>query len=438
MKLFKKASALFIVIVLVMLLALIGCQAISTGTDAKTTAGVETKTGEANTQTEPVVKTIKIGAIFPLSGTSADNGKQNVNGAELAVKQTNEAGSIKALGGAKLELVVSDNMSDTNQCKAVAERMLTDKSVVTVIGAAASAYVVPMLPVFEKAGTPFVTAQLADAITSQGYKYVFETTARGSDWGKMQIEFIKWLNDKYGLGITKVGVIYENTEWGQSNAKGSVSVAQSSGLEIVYNESFPVGTADASSLIAGLIKSGAQVVIPSCYTQDAKTIVNTMNSMKYYPVIFGGGGGFLYPAFVKEFGDGVIGIASTSADNLETKNMIEDPKFKDLPAAYKAQYNEFMAEQAVGSYGNIYVIAQALEAAGSTDKDKIRDAIRALNINTPFPGGPVKFDETGLNINAIPVIVQWQKLEDGSIQPRTVYPESAATAEYILPQGMKK
>ena len=435
MRKIKRVSVL--VLVVLMAFALIGCQAdanTSAGTDASSSAASQTSAGTETGATS--VDTIKIGAIFPLSGTGADNGQQNINGAELAVKLINEAGGIKALGGAQLELVPADNMSDTNQCKAVAERLLADEDIVACIGAAASAYVIPMLPVFEKAEIPFVTAQLADAITSQGYQWVFETTARGGDWGAMQIEFIKWLNEKYDLGITKVGIIVEDTEWGLSNAAGGVKTAEGAGLEVVYNESFPAGSADVSALITGLIESGAQIVIPSCYTQDAKNIVNTMNSMNYHPIIMGGGGGFLYPAFVAEFGEGVVGIVSTSADNWDTANAQELEMFDGIPEMYMDIYGEFMAEQAVGSFGNIYIIAQALEEAASSDPADIQEALRNININTVFPGGNVDFDETGLNVNAVPVIVQWQKMEDGSIVPRTVYPESVATADYILPEGM--
>jgi len=426
-----------LVMVVIMAIALLGCQTAGVATSAATSASNgSSQTSAGAPESAEDVPTIKIGAIFPLSGTGADNGKQNVNGAELAIKLINEAGGIKSLGGAKLELVTADNMSDTNQCKAVAERLLSDSEIVACIGAAASSYVMPMLPVFEKAQIPFVTAQLADTITSQGYQFVFETTARGSDWGAMQIEFINWLNDKYSLGITKVGVISEDTDWGHSNAAGSVKTAESAGLEVVYNESFPAGSADVSALITGLIQSGAQIVIPSCYTQDAKNIVNTMNSMNYYPVIMGGGGGFLYPAFVAEFGDGVVGIVSTSADNWDSKNAQALEMFQGIPEMYMDIYGEFMAEQAVGSFGNIYIIAQALEEAGSADPLAIQEALRNIDINTVFPGGNVNFDETGLNVNAVPVIVQWQKMDDGSIVPRTVYPESVATAEYILPQGL--
>ncbi|MFT4106321.1 MAG: ABC transporter substrate-binding protein [Lacrimispora sp.] len=404
----------------------------ASSTNGNTTAAGGTEKSEE--QGEGSGDVVKIAALFPLSGVGADNGKQNVNGCQLAVEHINAAGGIASLGGAKLELVTGDLMSDTNQCKTVAERLMQDTSIVAATGASASSYVLPMLPVFEKVKTPFVTAQVAPAITNQGYQYVFETTAMAPENGKVQVNFIKFLNETHNMGLEKIGIIYENTEYGQSNAKSAVELAGNAGLEIVFNESFPAGIADASALIANLKQSGAQVVIPSCYTQDAKTIFNTMKSMNYSPVIVGGGSGFLYPAFANELQDAVNGITSSASGSWDTKNVQDNEDFKKIPELYMEKYNEFMTEQALASYNIIWLISQALEKSGSTDKDVLRDTIRGMNIDTMVVGGPLAFDETGYNTNAYAIINQWQKQEDGTYLPRTIFPESAATADYQKPE----
>ncbi len=381
---------------------------------------------------------VKIGIIFPMSGANADSGKQNADGCALAVKHINDAGGIKSLGGAKLELVVADIMSDTNQCKAVAERVLQDKSIIAVTGASSSAFVLPMLPVFEKNRTPFVTAQVAPAITNQGYQYVFETTAMAPENAVAQIGFLDYINKKYELGLTKVGIIYENTEFGQSNARSAAQMATNAGLEVVFNESFPVGIPDASALIINLKNSGAQVVIPSCYAQDAKTLSNAMRNLRYSPVIIGGGAGFLLPAFAEELGESVDGIISSASGNWDSRNIQSNPEFKKVPEDFLKTHGVFMTEQSVASYNIIWMLSTALEQTGSRDKAVLRDAIRALEIDTFTVGGPQKFDETGYNTNALALMVQWQKQPDGSFLPRTVYPEEYTTTEYVLPESMRK
>ena len=113
--------------------------------------------------------TIKVGCIFPLTGNNADQGVFNVDGCQFAVDYINEHGGIKALDGAQLELLPYDNQSDADQSKAAAERLINENpDIVAVTGAGSSTYVLPMLPVFEKNGMPFLTAQVSESITSQG------------------------------------------------------------------------------------------------------------------------------------------------------------------------------------------------------------------------------------------------------------------------------
>lgn len=381
---------------------------------------------------------VKIGIIFPMSGANADSGKQNADGCALAVKHINDAGGIKSLGGAKIELVIADIMSDTNQCKSVAERVLQDRSIVAVTGASSSAFVLPMLPVFEKTRTPFLTAQVAPAITGQGYQYVFETTAMAPENAKSQIGFLDYINKKYDLKLKKVGIIYENTEYGQSNARSAAEMATKAGLDVVFNESFPIGIPDASALIVNLKNSGAQVVIPSCYAQDAKTLSNAMRSLSYSPVIIGGGAGFLLPAFAEELGDSVEGIISSASGNWDSRNIQSNPALKKVPENFMETYGVFMTEQSVASYNIIWTLAQALEKCASRDKTVLRDTIRSLVLDSFTVGGPQKFDETGYNVNALALMVQWQKQSDGTFLPRTVYPEEYTTVEYILPESMRK
>lgn len=429
----KKMKMLSLVLAGTMMVSLFaGCSSSETTTSSSTSSSTTTESTTSSEATTEV-GTIKIAAMFPMSGSGADNGVQNVNGCQLAVDHINAAGGIAALGGAQLELVIGDFMSDTNQCKSVAERITQSGDIVAATGASSSTYVIPMLPVFEKAEIPYITAQVAPEITGQGYQYVFETTAMAQENAIAQVNFINWLNEELDMGLEKVGIIYENTEYGQSNAESAVTLAESSGLEVVFDESFPAGIADASSLIANLKNSGAQVVIPTCYTQDAKTLFNTMSSMNYSPLIIGGGGGFLYPAFAEELGDAVNGIVSSASGTWDTANILNNEEFASIPDIYMGVYGEFMTEQAVASYNSIYILAKALEECGSTDSEILRDTIRSLELDTMVVGGPLAFDETGYNVNAYAVINQWQQQEDGSYLPRTIYPVEAATTDYEAP-----
>ena len=382
---------------------------------------------------------VKFGAIFALSGSGADNGIQNKEGIELAVEYINANGGIEALG-ADIEVVFYDNMSDVNQCKAVAERLIAENpDVVAVTGSGGSSYVIPVLPVFEKEGIPFITAQTAESITNQGYQYAFQNSGQGGDFAYAQITFLDWLNTTYDLGLTKIGVIYEDTEWGINTTNGLLRHIESyPELEVVYNQSFPAGFSDASTVIMGLMNSGADVVFPTCYTQDAKLVFNTMQSLKYSPVIIGGGGGFLYPTFATELGDLVDGIVSVASHSWDIAPILEDPLYKNIAADFEAKYGEFPGSQAIASLDCIRILVQAVNDAASTDRDAVRDAIRAVNMTSFTPGAqPANFNEAGWNEGTYCLIVQWKQREDGVYVTQSVYPKPISTADFVLPEAMQ-
>ena len=379
-------------------------------------------------------ETIKIGCVFPISGNNADQGVFNVDGCQFAIDYINEKGGIQSLGGRKLELVTYDNQSDADQSKAAAERLINENpDIVAVTGAASSSFVLPMLPVFEKNGMPFLTAQVSESITNQGYQYVFRFGSTGGSFSEYQVKFLDWLNEEYGLGISKIGIVYEDTEYGISNTEGAVaaieeSAENGSGLEIVYNESFTAGSSDLTNIVVGLKQAGCEVVFPTCYTQDAKLLFNTMESMNYNPLIIGGGGGFLYPAFGEELGDLVDGVVSVTGHNYDIQTITNNEEIADIGAQFEEEYGYFMCEQSTSAFSAIYLIAQALENAASTDHDAVAEAIRALTCLSATPGGEVAFDETGANVNAHAVVVQWQKGEDGVYRTNCVFPDDEAGA----------
>lgn len=386
---------------------------------------------------------IKVGCVFPITGINADQGVFNVDGCQFAIDYINENGGIKSLGGRKLELVTYDNQSDADQSKAAAERLLNENpDIVAVTGAASSSFVLPMLPVFEKNSMPFLTAQVSESITNQGYQYVFRFGSTGGSFSEYQVKFLDWLNEEYDLGISKIGIVYEDTEYGISNTEGAVeaieaSAADGSGLEIAYNESFTAGSSDLTNIVVGLKQAGCEVVFLTCYTQDAKLLFNTMKSMNYNPLIIGGGGGFLYPAFGEELGDLVDGVVSVTGHNYDIQTITNNEAIADIGQQFEEEYGYFMPEQSASAFSAIYLIAQALENAGTTDHDAVADAIRALTCLSATPGGEVAFDETGANVNAHAVIVQWQKGDDGVYRTRCVFPDDEAGAEFQLTEDLK-
>ena len=416
---------------LLVLSLLAGCVS-TTGTTAAA-AQASSAPAESSTQAAQKVDTVKIAFFNPLTGANADAGKQDFDAAKLAVKHINEQGGIKSLGGAQVELVVADTTSDATQAPQIVERTLsTNKDIVGAVGTGFSGLTLPILPIIEKYQVPIVTNSINDDITKKGYEFVFEPVPKGSSFGGQQVAFINYLKEKENVKIEKVAIIYENSAYGQSTAKGSLAIAEKAGLEVVMNEAFPPNLTDASSLVTALKNSGADAIMPVAYSQDAKLIVNTMKALDYNPIMIGGGAGFLWPVLGNELGENVNGMISVASWNWDSKNISENPDLLKVTEDFEKEYGYFMTEHAGPAYLMTWVIKEGLEKAASTDPIAVRDAIRSSQYTegpvTMMQPGQVQWDETGWNPNVHAVIIQWQ---DG--KPRTIFPREDSVVEILIP-----
>jgi len=374
------------------------------------------------------VPTVRIGAFYNLSGSGADTGNQSFQGAQLAADQINAAGGIASLGGAKIELVPADTMSDTSQAKAVADRILADDTIMAGIGLSGSAYGLPMLPTFEKSGVPLVHNGIANEFTNQGYSTVFQFCTTSTGFGATQVQYINYLNEEEGFNITKFGALYEDTEAGVTAAKTAKEKAEAGGFEWVYDESYTLGSlTDASSMVVSMKNSGVQVVFITARDADIKIIVNAMQSLNYMPMIFGSGAGFLFPSFSQELGDDVEGIISVACGAWDTTYTDGIEGWDTAAQEFEDRHGHFLSEHANGGYTAVRIIAAALENTPTRDSKELCEAIRDLDIMT-F-AGPLNFDETGKNLNAKTLVIQWQKCDDGLFRPCSVYPGEVAGSE---------
>ena len=223
----------------------------------------------------------------------------------------------------------------------------------------------------------------------------------------------------------KVAVVFENTAFGTSTSKGLREQAPGEGVEIVMFEPYSAGFTDASPLLNKVKASGANMLFPVSYLNDLILIIRAIKQVGLNIAINGGSGGFVIPDFYKNVGDlaeGLLGVAHWNHDI--------DANAQKVNAEYKKEYGEFLFEYAGGLVAQTFMIADALERAASTDPQKVRDAMAALDVSQGYaamcPGGKVKFGPDGKNIYAHPVGVQWQHADLA-----TVFPKEDARAALI-------
>jgi len=362
---------------------------------------------------------VNIGALYPTTGSFAQIGQGCVNAAKLAVQMVNDAGGIKSQGGAKLNLIVSDVQSDTTVTRTETDRLISGNKLSAIHGCFASALTLIASEVAERAKVPLLTGSSSDQL-NKGRHYTFTPFARASQFAQAQLQMAKLVSE-----LPKVAVLFENTAFGTSTSNGLREQAAGEGAEIVVFEPYSAGLTDASPLINKVKSSGANMLFPVSYLNDLILIIRGIKQVDLKIAVNGGSGGFVIPDFYKNVGDlaeGLLGVAHWNHDiNTDAQR---------VNAVFQKQYGEFLFEYAGGLVAQTFMIADALERAGSADPEKVRDAIAALDVSQGYaamcPGGRVKFGPDGKNIYAHPVGVQWQHADLA-----TVFPKEDARASLI-------
>src|SRR5215468_9205067 len=219
---------------------------------------------------------INIGVVVPLSGANAQFGVNSRNGIELVADEINAAGGIKALGGAKINLVVADATSNPTTAPTVAQRLIAQNELAAVLGAFASSLTLAISEVTARADVPFLTQAFADEITGRGLESVFQVTAKASVIGREQVNYTLAIAEAAGSKSKKIAIMYEDTAYGVAQSRGLRRAAKDANVEVVMDEPYPLGIADATPLIDKLRASGAQAVFPLSYFNDSLFIVRTM------------------------------------------------------------------------------------------------------------------------------------------------------------------
>jgi branched-chain amino acid transport system substrate-binding protein len=354
---------------------------------------------------------INIGALYPTTGSMAQIGVGCVAAAKLAAEMVNEAGGIKSLGGAKLNLIISDVQSDTTVTRTETDRVITGNKLSAIHGCYASALTMIASEVAERAKVPLITGSSSDQL-NKGRTYTFTPFARASQFARAQLQMAKLGNEQ-----AKIAVIFENTAFGTSTSNGLKELAPSEGVEIVMFEPYSAGFTDASPLINKVKSSGANALFSLSYLNDLILIVRTVKQVGLKIAINGGSGGFVMPDFYKNVGkpaEGLQGVAHWNHD-------VSDDAQK-VNVEFKKRTGEFAFEYAGGLVAQTFMLADALERAASADPQKVREALSTLDVSSGYaamaPGGKVKFGPDGKNVYGRPVGVQWQNGDLASVFPK--------------------
>ncbi|GJD53945.1 hypothetical protein OPKNFCMD_6725 [Methylobacterium crusticola] len=385
---------------------------------------------------------VVVGVLYAMSGPSAQAGVDARHAIETALDIVNNdhdidlpnarGAGLSGLGGAKIRLVFADHQADPQKGRAEAERLITQDKVSALFGCYQSAVSSTVSATAERYGVPFVCADSSSpSLHRKGLKYFFRPAAHDEMFSAAMFDFMDALRKK-GQKIESVGLFFEDTIYGVDSANVQRKLAGERGYKVVADIKYKTNSPSLTAEVQQLKSANADVLMPTSYTTDAILLTKTMADLGYKPKsMIAQAAGFSEKVTYDTVGDKLQGLISRGSFSLDLA--AKRPSVGAVNALYKARANRDLNDNTSREFMALIVLADALNRAGSTDGQKLREALAATDIpgaRTIMPWSKVAFGPDGQNVNADPVLLQWV---GGAFV--TVFPEAAAVAPAKWPMN---
>ena len=334
---------------------------------------------------------LKIGFFGALTGDAANLGINIKNGAELAVKQYNEKNA-----DCKVNLVTFDSQGDPSVAPGLAQKAVTDKKLVGIVGPAFSGESKAADPIFDKAGLNIITASATNpALSENGWKTFHRILGNDATQGPAAAKYIKDV-----LKSDKAFVIDDSSEYGKGLAD---IVRKDLGGQVAGSDAVQQKQTDFSGTVTKVTASKAPAVFFGGYYAEAALLVKQLRSAGYK-------GTFVAADGVKD--DGFIKAAGSAAEGaIVTCPCLPPDKAGEFAAAYKKAYNSDPATYSAEAYDAANVFLAGIKA-GKTSSEDMNAFIKSYDEKGVTK--QVKFDDKG---EPAEVSVWAYKVEGGKIVP---------------------
>ena len=310
---------------------------------------------------------VRIGFASPLTGGQASYGKDNQNGAQMAIDELNAQGL--KIGGktVKFELMAEDDQADPKMGPLVAQK-LVDAKVAGVVGHFNSGVTIPASKVYSDAGIPQLSVSTNVKYTMQGYKTTFRLMADDGKQGKTLGEYA--VKD---LKFKRLAVIDDSTAYGQGLADEFERAVKASGGQVIKHEHTNDKAVDFAVLLTSIKALNPDAIFFGGYDQQAAPMARQMKTLGMEMKLMGGET-MNSAKFIELAGPAAEGaIASTPGAALDSR-----PGGKAFADKYKARYNQDIGLYAPYFYDGVMLIAAAMKAANSTDPAKYMPALAKI------------------------------------------------------------
>jgi branched-chain amino acid transport system substrate-binding protein len=375
-------------------------------------------------------KAIKIGTLFPLTTTAGQQCRAAVETAAEIINSKYEgidvplADKAGLLDGYRIVLVHADHKNNPELGKSEAERLFDKEGVYALIGCYNNEVTKRASFVAERKKKIFLCGS-SDAVnlTRRGFRYFFRIAATNETESAEFVEMINWLNKTENADLQTVGFIYGNDGFGKN-------AAEEGEFKVVADIPFNPGSADIGNQVRMLMAKKPDIVFAACPGADYALWVRTMKQMNWLPkAVLNYSSGYQDALIAKELGADAEGFMGSAAYSPDVAPLM--PSVKAVERIFKSksdsavQFDSSSIQEAVA----LFVLAQAIETAGDLDTEKVAEALRIHEWESPLSiGGKVAFATGGQNIRAKHVITQMQ----GGKYKR-IYPSDLTDTSVIFP-----
>ncbi|MAO93530.1 MAG: ABC transporter substrate-binding protein [Rhodospirillaceae bacterium] len=369
---------------------------------------------------------IKIGAPLALSGGLASEGAKQKLAYDLWLERINALGGID-VGGVMMpvELITYDYQTDGKRAGQLAEKLIIDDKVDFLTAPFGSGHTKITAGVAERYGVPIIAVASSEPVHNQGYKNLFGTLAPSGGL----IDGMLDLFTAKKPDLKKMAIYGRDDVFPKIMASLMSKAATARGIEVVYEELYPVGTLDHSAATVGMRAAKPDWIYVTGYTGDLVLVRKQMEEQGINAPIVTMITGPAYREFVENLGPLAENVTSAtwwhySADYSGDDVFGTTQAFYDAVVKASGEEPDYVHASSAAA---LIALQKAIETAGTLDRDAVRTALQNLDIETFY--GPISFREDGLNDNRNLPIIQ---IQDG--KPVILSPANLATAEMRLNQ----
>lgn len=329
---------------------------------------------------EEAEQTIKLGVAGAHSGDLASYGLPSVNAAKLVVKKINANGGVL---GKQVELLAEDDVCKPEVAGNTATKLVSD-GVDVVMGHICSGATKAALGIYRESKLVAMSpsATNPDLTLSGDYPNFFRTIPHDAKQAQLQVKFATQT-----LKVKNIVILHDKGDYGKGQAVLAKKYFEEAGVNVLLFEGVTPGAVDYSAIVTKIEKQQPDLIVWGGYHPEASKIVTLMRKQRM-DTLFMGADGVKDDTFIKVAGEYAEGVYATGP-----KDISGNPMAKLAKEEHQKEFGSDPGAFFDAAYAATQALLNAIEKAGSTDYDKVVQALRTEYVETPL--GKIRFDENG-------------------------------------------